>query len=303
MSFPQTNASGEPRPVDPNSPTLDAIVVDVMADEVVLSVHRATRRRAMRQRILASGSVLALAVAGIFWRGAPEASRLDGAFIQMASDTTLVRKLADGSIVDLNRGAEIRVVFEADVRRVELLKGEAHFQVEKDPSRPFVVTAGNVSVRAVGTGFAVQFGREAVEVIVTEGRIAVGRVDAPTVSAAAITEPAVDDLELVSGQRITVPQALPTPPAPEAISVADMKTRLQWRVPLLELGGTPLGEALVAFNRYGDRRLQLADAELAQLELSGVLRADNVDALLRLLHDEFSIVAELRGDGVILRRR
>jgi transmembrane sensor len=51
--------------------------------------------------------------------------------------------------------------------------GEAHFFVEKDPQRPFVVNAAGIDVRAVGTAFNVRIDPAAVEVLVTEGRVRV----------------------------------------------------------------------------------------------------------------------------------
>ena len=67
------------------------------------------------------------------------------------------RTLEDGSVVEsLNRGAEIAVNFTPGERRVALLKGEANFEVAKNKERPFIVSAGGVDVRAVGTAFNVR---------------------------------------------------------------------------------------------------------------------------------------------------
>lgn len=81
--------------------------------------------------------------------------------------------LADGSMVELNSASEIQVTFGATERRVRLVRGEAHFTVAKNPARPFWVEAGGMAVRAVGTAFNVKLGGENVEVLVTEGRVAV----------------------------------------------------------------------------------------------------------------------------------
>jgi transmembrane sensor len=59
------------------------------------------------------------------------------------------------------------------MRRVILQRGEAHFEVTKNPQRPFLVTAAGIDIRAVGTAFGVQLGTTAVEVLVTEGRVSV----------------------------------------------------------------------------------------------------------------------------------
>ena len=57
------------------------------------------------------------------------------------------------------------------------------------------------------------------------------------------------------------------------------------------------------FNRHGRVKLVL-DPALDKLQMSGILRADNIDLPLRLLRNEFGIEAEHRGGGEIhLRRR
>ncbi|MBC7366877.1 MAG: FecR domain-containing protein, partial [Undibacterium sp.] len=78
--------------------------------------------------------------------------------------------LADGSVLELNGDTRLRVSLAPHERRVELVAGEAHFTVAHDRTRPFIVSAGGVAVRAVGTAFNVRLATTAVEVLVTEGK-------------------------------------------------------------------------------------------------------------------------------------
>ena len=57
--------------------------------------------------------------------------------------------LPAGSRAELRDDARLSTEFTAGVRRVVLDRGEAHFEVQKDPARPFVVVAGRLEVRAV----------------------------------------------------------------------------------------------------------------------------------------------------------
>jgi transmembrane sensor len=223
------------------------------------------------------------------------------------------RVLPDGSTVELNAGAEITVDFAGPLRRVALRRGEAHFQVVKDPQRAFIVAAGGVEVRAVGTAFAVELNAGEIEVVVTEGRVAVEKPvnsqPAAPVGAAGATPSAppvaAEKLaQLDVGHRFVVPRAtdgamLP----PSALTPEEVARRLAWRVPRLEFAATPLHQALAMFNEHGRVRLVLGDAALRDLKVSGVLRADNTDSLLRLLEGEFGLSAERRGDDLVLRRR
>ena len=145
--------------------------------------------------------------------------------------------LADGSIVELNRDSEVLPQFTRTERRVILLKGEAHFSVTKDPTRPFIVRAGHVDVRAVGTAFNVHLQSAAVEVLVTEGTV---KLD-PSADGALREVPLPAQIpSLASGQRAVV--AL-KPSAPEVavvvttVSQAEMARTMAWQEPLLRLGG------------------------------------------------------------------
>ena len=84
--------------------------------------------------------------------------------------------LRDGSVMNVNRESDVAVQLTAAERRVTLARGEAHFAVAHDTARPFIVTAGGVKVRAVGTAFSVRLGDAGVEVLVTEGKVQVERV-------------------------------------------------------------------------------------------------------------------------------
>lgn len=65
--------------------------------------------------------------------------------------------LADGSVVDIDRGGRIRVVRdEPDQTRIEVLAGRAEFEVQKRPGRLFVAVVHGVEVRVVGTHFSTE---------------------------------------------------------------------------------------------------------------------------------------------------
>jgi transmembrane sensor len=81
--------------------------------------------------------------------------------------------LSDGSTVDLNARSQLRVEFSETERRVDLLDGQALFQVAKDKQRPFIVHSRDATVRAVGTQFDVYRKDSGTTITVLEGRVAV----------------------------------------------------------------------------------------------------------------------------------
>jgi transmembrane sensor len=204
--------------------------------------------------------------------------------------------LADGSIVELNHDSKLEPAFVSAERRVRLVRGEAHFTVAKNPARPFVVEAGAVAVRAVGTAFDVRRGDAAVEVLVTEGRV---QLERPAPAAGA---PAPAPTPLAAGERAIVDQS-GAAPAITAVSAGDIERALAWQGVMLKFSDLPLGEVVTEFNLRNPQQLLTADAETAQVLVGGTFRADNVEAFVRLLELSFGVTAERRADGTTVLHR
>src|ERR1700722_12075628 len=81
--------------------------------------------------------------------------------------------LPDGSKVELGAGSRITTEYSEATRGVTVDSGEAFFSVKKDAQRPFVVSAGDLRVIAVGTAFNVRRGDDRVVVAVEEGKVRV----------------------------------------------------------------------------------------------------------------------------------
>lgn len=276
------------------------------AELLVDGLDRYLQRRRRRRIALASSACVALLLAGAIVfplretaPAAPVATAIAGASILRPEQ----RALPDGSTIELNAGAEVEVSFTEEFRRVVLRRGEAHFQVAKDARRPFVVRAGAIEVRAVGTAFAVEFGANAVDVLVTEGRVA---VDTGAPSASALPLAAVDAGKRVVIDREAAAAGSVTPRMSEP-SAADVQARLAWRVPRLKFAATPLAQVVAMFNQHAvpgrDARLVLAPDTPVNLRVSGTLRSDDVESLLRLLAGEFGVSAEVRAGEIVLRRK
>ncbi len=258
----------------------------------------ATRRRSFWRRTATFGSLAAAAVAvGLFiWSRPLPADPTLSAPALSATTTPRLVTLSDGTVVQLNTGGEVSERFTAATRHVTLTRGEAHFAVAKNPARPFVVQAGSLQVRAVGTAFNINLQSAAVDVIVTEGRVQLttGTPDAPALDA---------------GERATlrrVPAAF-TDAAPALvvaqIDAAAIAQTLAWREPLLRLGGATLAELAAEFERATGRRLVLADPALADLRFGGRFRADDIDGFTHLLATTLDLDVERAADGTIVLRK
>jgi transmembrane sensor len=209
------------------------------------------------------------------------------------------RTLEDGSIIELNRGAELFVSYTTSERRVRLARGEAHFQVAKDPGRPFTVSAGEVTVRAVGTAFNVQRWTATVEVLVTEGAVDVRAAETENSG----DRPATATAQVKAGHRCVVSLTRRSPPAIAAVTREEVANLLAWQPQVLDFTEAPLATIIAEFNRRNAPfQITVADPGLAETILSASLRSDNVEGFLRLLEGGFGIQAEHSGNVVTLRR-
>lgn len=218
------------------------------------------------------------------------------AALPIASIQTLA--LPDGSTVELNRGASIATLYTPQERRVLLERGEAHFTVTKNAARPFVVSAGGIDVRAVGTAFNVRLGRQAVEVLVTEGKV---RVDQSVEGGTRPTEVLVN--ELVRGQRSVVSLADRAAVQVAPVSDDEMEQLLAWQPRTIDITAAPLRAVVAEFNRRNAPvHLVIVDPDLAEVEVSASLRSDNIEGFIWLLEAGFAVKAERAGEEIRLSR-
>ena len=297
----------------PGSPLLHGVDWAIKAgvtDEVMLATRLRVRRR--HQRRLAACGLVVILLAGGFWFSVERPS----VWTSKAPSSAIVdmpqrRSLPDGSIVELKDDSRIYVAFSPAIRRVALLRGEAHFQVAKNKDRPFAVVIGNVEVRAVGTAFSVQRSDGSVEVLVTEGRVTLGKLTAGSRNSEGsapqkLTTPNTI-ATLDAGNRAVVDITNLTGPSPlmtiQTVSDSEISQRLAWRIPRLEFTQTPLSEVVKMINEHSQERLSIGDRSLENVRISGLLRANHVETLLRLLNAEDGIHAEYRPDGEIVLTR
>ncbi|HEY0685137.1 MAG TPA: FecR domain-containing protein [Steroidobacter sp.] len=169
--------------------------------------------------------------------------------------------LDDGSALALNTQSVLQVKYDDDERRIVLRSGEATFQVAHDEQRPFIVQAGDVSVRAVGTAFNVRMKPGGVEVTVTEGIVDILRTDDP--GKTAIRRVAHNEEVIARAER-------PIEVAP--LSDAAIERRLAWQEGRLIFDGERLAAAIEEVNRYSALRVVVDDPELAQKAFVGTFK-------------------------------
>jgi transmembrane sensor len=176
--------------------------------------------------------------------------------------------LADGSLAAVNTDTKVEVALKAEQRHVMLARGEAWFQVAKDAERPFVVEAGDVRVRAVGTAFSVQkHADDAVDVRVTEGVVEVWRVgDEANVR------------RVVAGGQVSVAEQ---GRVTQLASLEPVERALSWRDGQLIFDGDTVEDAAEKFNRYNSVKIEIANEDLRSQKMIGRFRTNEPQAFVR----------------------
>ena len=191
--------------------------------------------------------------------------------------------LPDGSTITLNTNSRMEVDYTSAAREVRLLKGQGFFEVAKDVSRPFIVTAGDKRVVALGTAFDVRFDKsDVVEVTLVEGLVDVADVGALDETAGLSSTPNADTgkVRLNPGERLIVKADV----AP-AVEKTDTVEETSWRTGKLIFRDRPLSSVIEEMNRYSGQKLVLdsSDVRLAEMRVSGSFNAGRsttfVDAL------------------------
>ncbi len=187
--------------------------------------------------------------------------------------------LPDGSTILLNTNSEIRVRFNSRRRAIALIRGEALFHVAPDARRPFDVEAGDTTVSAIGTSFAVRLqAPRRIEVLVAQGRVAIDPQAAP---ARPSTLAANEDATIDAG----------SPPHVERMDAEGMARKLAWTQGNLWFEQQTLAGAVAEFNHYNRRKLVLADPAIATLRIGGSFEATDPDAFVTALQHVFAIRA------------
>ena len=214
-------------------------------------------RTAPHRRAVLGGGLLAVAASVFAFLLVPPGSEA----IQTGIGELRRVPLTDGSVATLNTASKISVVMKPERRSIALETGEAWFQVAHDTKRPFVVDAGRVRIRAVGTAFSVRRGPGGVEVLVTEGVVETwiaGREN--------------ERVRAVAGTRAFVPETvarIAPVQAPEAVERA-----LAWRNGELALSGEPLSHAVSELNRYNRQKIRIIGSNLRREPVVGYFRTN-----------------------------
>ncbi len=250
---------------------------------------RARRRRAASRAWLkarpapwiASAAMLAAVLVGWVAIGQPF-----GQTYSTAVGERRVVVLADGSTIELNTDSAVRVRLTNARRAISLDRGQALFAVAHDTRRPFIVTAGDTRVRAVGTRFEVYRTPSAVRVTLSEGRVQVsqGKIPAPTL--------------MTAGTRLDVTGKAPARPV-----AVDVAAATGWTDGRLTFQGAPLAQVVAEINRYSRQKVVLGPGVPADEPVTAIFNAGDTTAFVSGVSKALDLASAPRADGAIVLTR
>ena len=200
-------------------------------------------------------------------------------------------KMSDGTIISLNAGSRItyRKGYGVTHRNIDL-KGEAYFEVAKNESLPFIITAGDASIQVTGTKFNVRAYKDQTEVkvTVTEGSVRLYE-----------TGQSAKEAILSAGETGTFDRTLKVVKKQPLLNMND----IAWKTRILDFHNTTLSEvAAVLENTYHRKvwvdpavRLCPLTVRFENQELTPVLNVLRSTLDLTITVEDTHIV--IKGDG------
>ncbi|MBT2134622.1 FecR domain-containing protein [Croceibacterium sp. LX-88] len=182
-------------------------------------------------------------------------------------------RLPDGSLMTLDAQSEALASFSDQERSLELRRGRALFAVEKDRSRPFVVSAGARRVVALGTQFEVDLLPAGLTVTLFEGRVA---IEPKSGKALATLSPGEQYLE-TNGSSVVRKLA------------GDDLEPAAWRNGLLNFDDRSLEEAVAEVNRYAREPIVIRDPKVGAMRISGQFKAGDAERFARTVAEVYPL--------------
>ncbi|HVW71025.1 MAG TPA: FecR domain-containing protein [Steroidobacteraceae bacterium] len=288
--------------------THDGVAWESGAHEAQVPAQKVGR---VRTAILAAVTAVVLigivASAAFLWH--PRTAAVTSSTYATATGEVTAITLSDGSTIHLNTASRVTVTYARNARILQLVAGEAYFEVAPSPQRPFVVYAGRFSVRALGTAFAVQMLDSGVDLTVTQGQVELASFKTPPrdVAGAAASGLGLPEGEagetrysVSLGQHIVVSA---NGRRVEKIDAEGIEKRLAWRDGVLIFDDDPLKDVVAEITRYTATRIVIADPSIRDVKIGGYFKVQDINSILGTLQENFGIDVRKDNDNVVYLAR
>jgi transmembrane sensor len=234
---------------------------------------------------IAAAAILMLALGTSSWL----VFRSTDSTIRMTAATLDQQKfgmiLPDGSTVDMNANSKLSYKLHVSGVRMVRLEGEAWFDVKHDESRPFIIRAGDGTVRVTGTSFSVRTvpGTDRIEVYVESGNVQFyrsGKQDGK--------------LSLKAGQMGVLEKN-------QLRETTDMEpNQLSWKTRKLIFRDTRLGDVAGVLNRTYSQNIRFTNESLEDCLFTGTFDQEPIDSVVRVIQVAFGLEVGRDGRAYVL---
>lgn len=275
---------------------LDALAeLRASAVEASATARRPVGRAAPQRRLVAAMVAAAAALAAVVGLAVAVRPPAPAPVFETAVGEQRTIALADGSTVQLNTNSRLQVQLAARARDLRLERGEAFFQVKHDPARPFTVYAGQGTVQALGTAFAVRLEKDEMRVTLTRGAVRLGHA-APAGFRPTRPRQNGDEAVLTAhGGRVAEAVVAPNGITQQPVSSEAAARELAWRQGALVFADEPLSHVVADVSRYTDVDIEIADPKLRDVRIAGYFQTGEVEPMLEALQTGFGIHVERLG--------
>lgn len=198
--------------------------------------------------------------------------------------------LSDGSIIHLDTNSQIKVDFSDEIRALYLKQGQVFFNVAKDKQRPFRVFVDEGRVEAIGTAFNIALEESGMNLLVTEGVVAVAKSKQDStdeyVTLGAINagnqfqlpkKASLDSLTTNFNQKIV------------SLSKSELENGAAWLKGALVFNNEALIEVVKKINKYSNKPIVINEENVADIKIGGRFNVGELEAFLNLLESSFSV--------------
>lgn len=210
--------------------------------------------------------------------------------------------MQDKTKVMLNTNSELRVTYTNKQRLLELIRGEMFVEVAHDQMWPLSVHASNQRIQAVGTAFSVEMKEDAVELIVTDGKVLVAEKTEKNNNPLQYTDIRLPDdaLAVAHGQGVELGNRNASV---LDLSSNDVDVKLSWQSGELVFRGESLAEALAEVSRYTSYSFKFEQDSMRSLRIAGLFKTDDLEGFLDALALNLSIEhSKISSETILLSR-
>jgi transmembrane sensor len=218
--------------------------------------------------------------------------------------------LPDGSKVWLNAGSELFYEndFKGNTREVRL-KGEAFFDVKKNPDRPFIVHANNIDIKVLGTAFNVKAYQddENVETTLYRGLVNVSKSD----------DNSFQPILLYPNQKLILPRAIHSKIETVKVAAASVKNSIiikqidstkaeplrietAWIYNRLEFRGDDFATLASKLERWYNVKINFGDTQVQKLNFNGSFEKETVEQALKALKTANSFNYKMNNNEILI---